>query len=94
MRGIVFSLATVMSVGIAVAGSRVIEADRASHGRPVTEPDAPSAVSPAGQQRNACADHCRPPARPGGRPCPLPIAVRRSGLSPSGFFWQTALSSP
>jgi hypothetical protein len=49
MRGIVFSLATVMSVGIAVAGSRVIEADRASHGRPVTEPDAPSAVSPAGR---------------------------------------------
>ena len=48
MRGIALSLAAVLSLGIAVAGGRATTADRAAHNRPVADPEAPAATSPAG----------------------------------------------
>jgi drug/metabolite transporter (DMT)-like permease len=47
MRGIVLSLAAVLSLGIAVAGGRATAADRAAHNRTVVNPEVPAATLPA-----------------------------------------------
>ena len=49
MRGIALSLAAVLSTGIAVAGGRATAADRVAHNRPVANPEASPATSPAGR---------------------------------------------